>query len=208
MMRSSFPKPLRLSVTAFAPAINEQGIRSGLPSPRGLSVGESAPGDGSEYGLEASVVPEAALVEREDALVEVAEEVVRLDADVGAVEAALDEAPEVLDAVRVYATIDIAFGVVDRAVREPDAEPVVRRERVGVDHRAIRDGVLDTGAQCRGLRVRDDLGLDLAAAFDHPEHGGLMLRPAPRDAPAFPHCLVHVAGLPPDVRLVDLDLAG
>ena len=68
--------------------------------------------DGREDGLEASVVGVFAQVEREDPLVEVAEEVERLDADVGAVQTALEQAPEVLDAVRVYAPVDV-LGVVD-----------------------------------------------------------------------------------------------
>ena len=46
---------------------------------------------------------------------ELAEEVVGLHADVRAVEAALDEAPEVLDAVRVDAAVNVALGVVDGA---------------------------------------------------------------------------------------------
>ena len=61
-------------------------------------------------------IRQVALVEGEHALVEVAEQVERFDADVGSVQAALQEAPEVFDSVGVDAAVDVLLGVVDGLV--------------------------------------------------------------------------------------------
>lgn len=62
----------------------------------------------------------------------------RLDADLGAVLAALDERPEVLHPGRVDLPVHVLLGVIDRRVREARAERTVRRERVRVV-RAVLD---------------------------------------------------------------------
>ncbi len=58
------------------------------------------------------------------------------------------------------------LGVVDAIVLEAGyAEHVVGAERVGVDDRVGHDLGVEDGLQRRPLHVRDDLGIDLAAAF-------------------------------------------
>ena len=68
----------------------------------------------AQHGCEAPVVVQLAQVEREHALVEVAEQVEGLNVDVGAVQPALQQRPEVLRAVGVDLPIDVALGVVAR----------------------------------------------------------------------------------------------
>lgn len=87
---------------------------SGLP--RDLIPGEAPPGNHLHDGVEAGEVVGLAVVEGEHPLVDVAEQVERLDGDVGTVQAALEEGPEVLDAVRVDLAIDVDGGVVDGGV--------------------------------------------------------------------------------------------
>jgi len=47
----------------------------------------------------------------------------RLYADVGAVEAPLEQAPEVLDAVGMNLALDVALGVIDRLMGEVTGQP-------------------------------------------------------------------------------------
>lgn len=88
-------------------------------------------------------------------------------------DAALDQAPEALNGVRVHVTHDIHFaGVMDAMVTIACASyPAVAQEFVGEDG-ALRHHVLFDGGQERcGRRVRrdpgDDLALTLAQAHDH-----------------------------------------
>lgn len=108
-----------------------------------MRVGEATARDGFEGAQEPAPVVHLAVVEAEDLLVEVAEKVERLDADIGALEAALQEAPEVLDAVGVGVPPDVLGRVVDDAVDVLLLEAVVGRECVGVDAGARLDGGAD-----------------------------------------------------------------
>src|ERR1035438_6443231 len=87
--------------------------------------------------------------------------------------------PEVLDAVDVILLIGEQLGVVDAVVLETGyIEHVVGTEGIGVDDAVGNDLVLDDGLQRLALCVRDDLGIDLAAAFEQAKHGNLAARPA------------------------------
>ena len=74
--------------------------------------------------------------------------------------------PEVLDAVDVVLLIGEQLGVVDAVVLEAGyIEHVVRTEGIGVDDAVGDYLVFDDSLQRLALGVRDDLGIDLAAAF-------------------------------------------
>ena len=74
--------------------------------------------------------------------------------------------PEVLDAVDVVLLIGEELGVVDAVVLEAGyIEHVVRTEGIGVDDAVGDYLVFDDSLQRLALGVRDDLGIDLAAAF-------------------------------------------
>ena len=74
--------------------------------------------------------------------------------------------PEILDAVDMVLVIGEQLGVVDAVVLEARyVEHVVGAEGIGVDDAVGDDLVLDDGLQCLALGVRDDLGIDLAAAL-------------------------------------------
>lgn len=64
----------------------------------------------------------------------------RLNADVRAVKSALEQAPEVLDAVRVDTTIDVPLCVVDDLVRElaVEAGPWAGRSSIRPAAQALR----------------------------------------------------------------------
>jgi hypothetical protein len=106
--------------------------------------------------------------------------------------------PEVLDAVDVVLLIGEQFGVVDAVVLETRyVEHVVGAEGIGVDDAVGHDLVLDDGLQGLALGVGDDLGIDLAAAFEQAKHRNLAASPATALALAMAS----------EVALVDFDLA-
>ncbi len=100
----------------------------------------AAPDDGPEHLDEAPAVGVPPLVEPERLLVEVAEEMERLDADVGAFDVAFQERPEVFEPVGVDLAARVGFGVVDDLVRVVGRQAFIRLQRVGVDFLARRDG--------------------------------------------------------------------
>src|SRR4051794_14963225 len=97
----------------------------------------------------------------------------RLDAHVRPVQAALQERPEVLDAVRVNLPLDVADHVVDDLVVVRPIETDVRTERVRVDRRSALDVRFDPTLQGLPPNVGDDFCPYLAAALDHPDNGSL-----------------------------------
>src|SRR5207248_2602026 len=79
-------------------------------------VGEAASGHMAEYLMEAPTVVVAALVEPEHFLVHVGSKVERRNVYVGAAQHALEQGPEILDALRVDVAFDVHLRVVDDAV--------------------------------------------------------------------------------------------
>ena len=87
--------------------------------------------------------------------------------------------PEVLDAVDVVLLIGEQLGVVDAIVLETRyVEHVVGAKGSGVDDAVGDDLVLDDGLQGLALGVRDDFGIDPAAAFEQAKHGNFAAGPA------------------------------
>jgi len=94
-----------------------------------FSVGKPLAHDASGSAQEPNAVSHLAVVEPESLLVDVAEQVERLDAHVGAAQGPLEEAPEVLDAVGVDVLADVLLGGVRDGLVQVlviDAEEAVR----------------------------------------------------------------------------------
>src|SRR5579862_6327734 len=159
-----------------------------------------------EHQQEPAQIAPVALVEREGSLVEIPEQVERLDADVGALQAPLKERPEVLDAVRVDCPIDVLAGVIDDGMGVVAVEPAIRAQSIGVDVRAGEDVLPDEGLQGRASAVGDDLRLDAPATGENADDGDLVLAAGPGD-PLAAAADVHVAGFAADERLVHFDVA-
>ena len=63
----------------------------------------------------------------------------RLNAHVGPADAALEQAPEVLQRVRVDLSVHVGDGVVDHLMRVLPGEPIVRPQVIAVERRARFD---------------------------------------------------------------------
>ena len=75
---------------------------------RQFEPGQSSANCRPDNFREPAVVAEFTMIKGEHALIEVSEQVVGLNADVRAMQAALQERPEVLDVVRVNLPFDVA----------------------------------------------------------------------------------------------------
>jgi hypothetical protein len=62
--------------------------------------------------------------------VEIAEQMERFDAHVGAADSTLEKTPEVFQSVRMHAIIDILLGM--DLVREVSAQPIIGKQRIGI----------------------------------------------------------------------------
>jgi hypothetical protein len=117
-------------------AVPKADIALALPGQFGIR--ETTAGCRANDGFESAVVVRLAHVEREDPLVEVAEQVERLDADVGAVAAALQQRPKVLDVVRMHLPVDVLGRVVNRAMVVVVSEVLVGTECIGIPRGSAR----------------------------------------------------------------------
>lgn len=151
-------------------------------------------------------------VEPERLLVEVAEEMEGLDAHVGSLDRALEQAPEVLKAVGVDVADRVALGMVDDGVDVIGLKAVIGANLVGEELGAGLHVRLDLWVQGAPLVVVNDLGADGAmpvrpVTLKQPHDGGLAARPtALDDALTAPG--VHEAGASTNESLVSLNLAG
>lgn len=82
---------------------------------------------------ESQAVALLAIVEPIRLLVEVAEQMERFNRHVGALDGALQQAPEVLAPVGVNLAVYVLFGMVDHAVDEVGVQSTIGAEVVGVD---------------------------------------------------------------------------
>lgn len=102
-----------------------------LQLPRQLLPRQPPPDNPRHHAQEPRAVVAVPLVEAEALFIEVAEQVPRHHADVGSVEHALQEAPGILDPVRVDPAVDVGFRVVDRFVNVVRVQALIGRQRIG-----------------------------------------------------------------------------
>ena len=135
----------------------------------------------------------------------------RLDAHVGAMNRSLQQRPEVLAAVSVNLPVDVRFGVIDDAVNVAVGQILVGAQRVGVDRRAPGHMREDVRLYVPLLPALNDMSLHravpvLSVAIEQSHDSDLSDRSAPLDD-ALAARSVHVASLPADEGLVNLDLS-
>jgi hypothetical protein len=98
-----------------------------------LLVGNAASNDLFHDGAKPLRIRQGAIVIPEALFVKVPEQMERLDADIGAVQATLQETPEVLHRVRVDVSVHVLYGVIDNRVLVFALQPVIRFQFVTED---------------------------------------------------------------------------
>src|SRR5829696_2845238 len=123
--------------------------------------------------MEAVAVFAVALVESENLLVKVAEQMKRPDGNISTFEAALEERPKVLNAVRVNLAVNVLFRVVNDLVNVLLVKPAVSPETAREEFRARLDVAPDYGVKRKLSGVTDNLRPHLAVALKKSHDGDL-----------------------------------
>lgn len=177
--------------------------------PGKLGVGEALLQDGGHGVDKAASVAVLPVVEPEGLFVEVAEQVEWLDADVGAVDRPLQEAPEVFESVSVDVPLSVGLGVVDDLVNVVALQATVRRKIIGEHFRAGFDVFADSGLKLMpatgAYYAGPDFGPIGAVPFQEAQDGDLAHSTGALDGP-LTFRPVHVAGLAADEGFIDFDL--
>ncbi len=130
----------------------------------------------------------------------------RFHANVGSADTALEQAPEVLKAIRVNSPVNVLNGVVHNLVGVVSGQSFIRAQRVGVQRGSCFDMLADFRLQSVLLAVRHDRGTNLPTALKDSHDSRLVLRASTRNA-AFAFADVHVASLATNEGLVYFDFA-
>src|SRR5208283_3157424 len=106
-------------------------------------------------------------------------------------DAALQEAPEVLQPVGVNLPINILLGVVNNPVGVFLSQSIVRAQRIGVESCASFDIRFHAIMQCAALPVCDYYGTNLSATFQRAKHDSFIFAASTSDA-TFALIQMHV----------------
>src|SRR5947208_4071155 len=108
-------------------------------------------------------------------LVQIAEQMERLDVYVGALQSALEQTPEVFEPVRVHLPINVPLGMVNRLVDEVWPQSLIGHERIGVDRAFCFDMRANPRLQVVLATGGNDVGTNLATALQNAHDAGLGL---------------------------------
>src|SRR5215210_2219691 len=130
----------------------------------------------------------------------------RLDGNIRALEAALEETPKVLNAVGVNLAVNVLLRVVNHAVNVLLMKAAITLPSVREEFRARLNVASDFGVkrQLRGIAIH--LCSDLAVTFEQAHNGDLAGAARAGNLPAV-LAPVHVAGEAADVSLIGFHLA-
>ena len=196
-----FPRPSRLEKFCRFPLLPDQ-----------LLVGETLSYDLGKNGFESKEVARLpgnagfAVVKAKSLFVNVAEQVEGLNADIGAMDATLQETPEVFRSVGVNLPVNIRYGVVNHLMGEVVTKTLVRLQGVAVqlrsDFNVLADQIVKfwLATRCYYLRA------NLSAALQNRRNNRLALSTSTSDL-ACPFVGVHVAGLAADESFINFDFA-
>src|SRR5271157_1650847 len=148
-----------------------------------------------------------AVVEPECLLVYVAVKVKRFDSNIGAAQGALEQRPEILDAVRVYQSTDVLFRVIHYVMHEAVMQIVITNMLVGIDLRAVFHFAEDFILQSLAFHIRNYLSADLPKITVEQTHDDGFAVPSAAFLVADFLILVHVLELAAHKRLVHFNRA-
>src|ERR1035437_2423995 len=116
-----------------------------------------------------------AIVVAESLLVQITEKMERLDANVSAINAALQQAPEVFKAVGVDAPVHVLHGMIDNLVRVFTLKSFIGEQGISVESRASFDVLSDFRLQFFFLAAGNHSSADLSATFENTHDSGFVL---------------------------------
>ncbi len=146
------------------------------------------------------------MIVAEHLFVQISEEMEWLGADIGAFESALEETPEVFEAVGVDLTVNVTLGMVDDLMHKIFVQSLIGEKRIGVNRTASRNVISDFALDGSLAAIRNHVRTDFAAALQDSHDRGFVLGASLGNAnPAF--VLVHEASRAPDEGFVYLDFA-
>ena len=172
-----------------------------------LRIGQALADDFTDTDVKTFGVGQLAVVETESLFVDVAKQVERLNTNVGSMQSALQQAPEVFHCVGMYIAVCVLDCMVDNRVLVVFAQTFVGLQFVGEDRCACLDVLADLLLKFLLAAVVHYEGSHVAAAFHHAHHDGLVLATSSGDD-TLALRLVHVAGLATDEGLVHFDFTG
>jgi hypothetical protein len=167
---------------------------------------QTLPGDRSENFVEAFCVRRFSLVIAKRLLIEVSEQMERLNTHIGTADGSFQETPEVLHAVRMDRAVSVLLSVVNDLVRVLRIKPVVREKFVRHDFRSAPNVFLNDPGKFMLPASLDVLDMDLPGiALKQPENDLLSDRTATVDL-GFPLVLVHKPRFAADKGFVRFNL--
>jgi len=173
-----------------------------------LGKGEALSEDVRSNVLKASaVMGQFAEVVAENLFVKVAKKMERLDRNIGSLQLALEQAPEVFETIGVNLSVNVLFGMVDHLMLETMIlESLIGHERVGVDRATGLDVSANIGLQGMFLAIANDSGANLATTLQNAHDGGLVFG-ASLSNPALALISVHEASRTANESFVYFNLA-
>src|ERR1022692_710060 len=128
----------------------------------------------------------------------------RFNANIRPIQSALQQAPEVFDALSMHATLDILFHVIDDVVSEVGSQSHVSHKLISHQFGTFRDSLANRFVGDGLVAVGRDFCPHLAATFQHPVDNSfrpVLLAYLHFDSTVF----VHVTGLAADEGFVNLN---
>ena len=186
------------------------------PLARQLSIGEALTVDAGHSGYEAICVTDAlfgffaaTIVVTEYLFTEVTLKMERLDRHVGSAQIALEQAPEILQPVRVYPPVDVPLHVVHPLMHIAIVQQLIRHCAVRIDLAAVLDVLQDDVLQGLTLDIRDNLSANFSrVSIQHPDHSSLadvnvaQALPATNALQCSLAALVHIPSLATDESFI------
>jgi hypothetical protein len=156
---------------------------------------------GETVGIGQRIIFGCAIVVAEHLLIEVAEKMERFDAHVGSVQSALQEAPEILKAVSVDATVNVPYRVINDLMHILGIKADVGVHRVGIERSARLYVLANLCMNQRAAEIRQHGSADLSAPLQDSHNQRFASIGSVGNGPgAF--ALMHVAGFAADVSLI------
>jgi hypothetical protein len=174
-----------------------------------FDVGEALPDYVRGNMLETkSIVSQFPQVVAEHLFVQITKQVERLDADISALQLALEQAPKVFESIGVNLSVNVLFRMVDNLMLEPlMLESFIGHERVGIDRTTGPNVTANLGLYDVLAASRDDGSANFAAALQNSHDGGLIFDSTGGGDSPFVLVPVHESGSATNESFVRFDLS-